>query len=88
MGYYHLTSENRKARKPHRCIWCGQAIIVGEQYIHIRGVMDGDMQTDAWHPECRTGAADECGTSGDWEFTAFDNERPAKQSPSEGEKHE
>lgn len=77
MGYQHLTTETRKARKPHRCIWCGQGIAAGDQYHHVRGVMDGDMQVDDWHPECRTTAADECGTDGEWEFTAWDNERPA-----------
>jgi len=80
MGYYHLSTESRKARKPHRCIWCGGVIAVGEQYTHCRGVMDGDMQTDDWHPECRTAAADECGTDGEWEFTAYEGTRPSAGS--------
>jgi len=78
VSYQSLTIESRKARKPHRCIWCGQGIAIGEQYTHCRGVMDGGMQTDDWHPECRKFAAEECGEDGgSWEFTAWGNERPS-----------
>lgn len=33
MSYTLLSERTRVARKPHRCIWCWQAIKVGESYV-------------------------------------------------------
>lgn len=40
-----LTDETRKARKQHRCNWCGNPIEKGEKYRHTVNVDGGDM----WH---------------------------------------
>ncbi|GAA6488445.1 hypothetical protein [Gordonibacter urolithinfaciens] len=45
-----LTQSHRvKARKEHRCDWCGKKIAVGETYTSSAHVMDGRAYT--WH-EC------------------------------------
>ena len=74
---YSLLSETRPtARKDHRCIWCGQKISKGEQYVAERSVFDGEMQNHHWHQECledcHIAFANEC----EWEFMPYSNDRP------------
>lgn len=67
----------RTAAKPHRCIWCGHQIDVGTRYKYVRGIFDGDPQSNHYHLECDKAAlawAREEG--GDGEFTPYENERP------------
>ena len=63
------------ARKPHRCIWCGETIATGMKYRHEISRYDV-MQNFHWHMECDADAADyfrECGES---EFQPYTAERP------------
>ena len=80
---YTLLSETRpKARKDHRCIWCGQVIPKGSEYVSERSVFDGEMQNHHWHEECLDSARennDEC----EWEFEPYGNERPEQPEQSE-----
>lgn len=81
---YELLSESRpKARKDHRCIWCGQKIEKGTTYISERSVFDGEMQNHHWHVECSE-ASQEYFSQGECEFDPYSNERPL---PGTGEKH-
>lgn len=78
MGYETIKAEDRKARKPHRCAWCGEKIEVGTVYRYVRGKLDGeDPQDGHYHPECDRAvtelAAEEGGSC---EFSIYDNERP------------
>ena len=41
-----------KARKPHRCEWCGQAIAAGESCYNYRGMWQEEWQNWYMHPEC------------------------------------
>lgn len=78
VSYRTISEESRKARKPHRCIWCGQTIEVGQRYTHRRGVFEGDLQTDDWHPECEKAAEEEMRAEGGyWEFSPYEGQRPA-----------
>jgi hypothetical protein len=52
-----ISDEWRKARKPHRCIWCGEAIVIGETYRHWRGKWEGEVMSNDWHKECDAAAA-------------------------------
>lgn len=52
MSYAMLLSKTRTARKPHRCIWCGEPINAGEKYIDHRYVGDDGPTADRYHPEC------------------------------------
>ena len=84
MSYTLLSETYPIARKEHRCIWCGQMIHKGDQYIAERSVFDGDMQNHHWHYECLTDARS--GQDSEWEFMPYSNERPApaaSASPSE-----
>lgn len=54
-----IANEWRKARKAHRCIWCGEQIEPGERYFHWRGVFEGDIQSNNWHKECDEAVASE-----------------------------
>lgn len=77
---YRLLSERKitAARKPHRCIWCGQPIPVGHPYTYERSVYDGEMQSHHWHDECARACADEVREwGGDFEFIPYENERGA-----------
>lgn len=66
------------ARKDHKCIWCGQAIPKGTEYIAERSVFDGEMQNHHWHPECLEDCKLAYAGESEWEFIPYDNERPAQ----------
>ena len=53
-----ISDEWRKARKPHRCIWCGEPIAIGETYRHWRGKFEGEVMSNDWHKECDDAASD------------------------------
>ena len=82
MSYALLSATTPKARKEHRCIWCGQKILIGETYRHERSVYDGDMQNHKWHLECDKASAEYFAENGE-EFDPYDNERPPKLQSSE-----
>lgn len=76
MSYTLLSQTTPKARKEHRCIWCGETILKGKQYTAERSVFDGEMQNHHWHPECledcRLENSDEC----EYEFLPYEHVRP------------
>jgi hypothetical protein len=63
------------ARKPHRCIWCGEAILKGEKHRHEISKYD-ELQDFRWHLECARAAQDNFRSSFEEEFSAYENERP------------
>lgn len=69
-----LTDETRKARKAHRCIWCGEPINPGDSYRYQSGVFEGDMQGNHWHHECVEEAA-EYGNELEDGFSAYEHSR-------------
>jgi hypothetical protein len=77
VSYNLISSEVRKARKPHRCIWCGQPIVAGEKYRHERSTFNGDFQVQDWHPECDDAFAEVVRyEGGEAEFSPYENDRP------------
>lgn len=78
MSYALLRDSWPIARKKHRCIWCGEFILVGEKYRREQSVYDGEFQNHAWHPECNTDAQDYFLEFGDEEFSAYSAERPKR----------
>lgn len=77
MTYALLAESFPTARKRHRCIWCGQHIAPGEKYRREKSVYDGEMQDFKWHPECAEAQQEEGRETGEWEFSSYENERPA-----------
>lgn len=78
MSDYALLSETKPvARKPHRCIWCGQTIPAGEKYLFQNIRWEGGVQGQHWHFECADAQQQEGRESGEWEFFPYENERPA-----------
>ncbi len=76
--YHCFSNKLIIARKQHKCIWCGEKIEPGFEYMRQRSVFDGVFQNHAWHPECNDDFIEE----GDTEFTAYSAERPpAKETP-------
>lgn len=73
-SYVQFSLTSRKARKPHRCIWCGHKITIGEKYLDERSLYDGNIQRHRWHPECSEASAES-----NEEFSAYDNERPSPE---------
>ena len=80
MSYTLFTMKTTRARIVHRCIWCGEPIDTGEQYLRERSVYDGNMQNFAWHQECRKSAEDGWDNGDDPEFTAYGGERPKQEA--------
>lgn len=77
MSYTLFSLDQRKAKKEHQCIWCGQKILVGEPYKDERSVYDGNIQRHRWHPECSDDSEKFFRESGDEEFDPYQNERPS-----------
>jgi len=48
----HIRSWTPRAKKRHRCAWCGTWIEVGEKHRAWCGKMDGDFQQNRMHDEC------------------------------------
>jgi hypothetical protein len=40
------------ARKAHRCIWCGRAVLAVERYRYALLIRDGRPEDQRWHGEC------------------------------------
>ncbi len=77
---YTLIEERtvKAARKAHRCIWCGEPIVIGAPYTYERSIFEGDPQSHHWHPECLDAMREVIhAEGGECEFTPYDNERPA-----------
>jgi lipocalin len=72
MTDFYNPSETRKARKDHRCTYCGEVINKGDDYTFQKGHYDGAWYELKMHPECWE---DQC-ENGDGEYTLYSNERP------------
>lgn len=79
MSYQLIEETKPKARKPHRCIWCGQQIEVGETYLREKSSYDQNLQDHKWHLECNAAAREEHAGEYEWELDPWDNERPGKR---------
>lgn len=65
----------RKAKKAHRCTYCGEKINQNDLYIFQKGVYDGCWYESKMHPECW----DDFVETGGGEYTPYSNERPKKE---------
>jgi hypothetical protein len=77
---HHTQSEDRKARKEHKCTWCAQVIPVGETYVSWLTFEDGAAMPNKMHQECYDAAS----ADGPFEYSPFDNERPERATVSGG----
>ncbi len=68
MSYSLLSRSAPRARKPHRCIWCGYPTIVGSKYVREASVYDGQMQNLAFHEACVKASDDYFNEVGEGEF--------------------
>jgi hypothetical protein len=78
MSYILFSLTERCAQKPHRCIWCNQRIVPGEQYLDERSLFEGSIQRFRWHPECNEANVQAFRETREAEFTAGENERPPR----------
>jgi hypothetical protein len=76
MGYALISERTHKALKRYRCIWCGESILAGQQYVREFSTYCGDIQRHNWHPECKEAADAYFQEGHDDEFSPWDNERP------------
>ena len=72
---YCTPPETRTARKPHRCMNCGETIETGTEYQRWMSVDGGKAQQNKMHPECLDALNEEFG-SGYWEYSPYAGERP------------
>ena len=79
MSYTPLSESKPKARKEHQCIWCGEKILIAENYHRETGIYDGGFQHSEWHLECILDAQEYFRKSLECEFDPGQNERPAKR---------
>ena len=85
-SYTMIAHESRKARKPHKCIWCGEVIIAGTKYLYERCIFEGDPYSNCWHHECNDYAVELNAGEYCWEFDPWQNHRPvALAAAMEGE---
>lgn len=75
MSYTLISERSHKALKRYLCIWCGELILPGQQYVREFSTYQGDVQKHKWHPECRDASA-EYFREVDDEFSPHDMERP------------
>lgn len=68
-----LATEHPKARKAHRCIWCGGSIAAGETYTRQQLVWEGTPQSNKYHADCFDSID---WTDCDGGFTPYEGERP------------
>jgi hypothetical protein len=68
------TMRMHKARKQHKCEWCGEPIEIGSPCEHFVGTWHNEFQDWRMHPECYVNAskADSL-TDG---VAPYENERP------------
>lgn len=78
MADHHRTPTHQKARKEHRCIYCGGPILVREQYVQQTGFFDGEPYRNRYHAECYDACAEECAYYGEWEFSPYNGEYPER----------
>jgi len=69
MSYDLISKTTPRARKDHRCIWCGGTIEKGHKYIRERSTYNGEFQNHAWHEVCFVSFCDSPEIEG--EFDAY-----------------
>ena len=74
MSDHHTTPTQPKARKEHRCIYCGGPILVGEQYVQQTGIFDSAPYRNRYHGECW----DDCEDDVVWEFSPYAADYPPR----------
>lgn len=52
MENYTFEDKSRKARKEHRCIWCGEMVKIGEIYRYCSFIWENGYNHQHWHLEC------------------------------------
>lgn len=78
MSDYHGEPTRPKARKEHRCIYCGGPILASEQYVHQTGFYEGEPYRSRYHNECWTDCAEEATHYGAWDFTPHSADYPPR----------
>lgn len=78
----HFTeTTTQKAKTLHRCSWCWQNIVPGEEYKRYRHFDGGDACTVKLHPECHDVMLEEAAEEGGYLEWTPGMERPAKKEP-------
>lgn len=84
MGEF-VTGSTPKARKEHRCEWCGQAILVGEKHELNEGRREGGWFRARLHIECQNAWNEWTRRWGDdCEFDAHQMQRGKAEEREEG----
>lgn len=78
MGYATEATTHR-ARKPKRCSWCYELIVVKEPYRRYRCFNDGSVTTISMHQECFDDMQEAAQQEGGWyEWIPGSADRPLK----------
>jgi len=68
--------KNVTARKQHKCMNCGEKILIGEAYNKWTTFNCGDVGINKMHIECYEALSGD----GEFEYSLYDGERPSKRS--------
>jgi len=74
-----LRDERIKAAKVHRCIWCGEEILKGEQHRIQAGKVYGEFQANRYHEDCYEAAIEDF-RKGDCDFEEASHKRGTTES--------
>lgn len=77
MGTSSCIDYIKRAKKEHKCSWCGEKILLGESYKRWRWYDSSDVTTCKLHDECFNVHSDKV-TEGECEFSLYDNCRGRK----------
>lgn len=69
-------SKKVKAKKRHRCLYCGQSIEIGELYSRETGIFEDDFQNFALHLECLAEHHENSKEDNDYTIYPYDSPRP------------
>ena len=75
MSYALLSLTKPVARKVHKCIWCGEKILKGEQYYNESSIYEEKFQYHHWHQECNNIITEYMNGEPDFEFNPHEMKR-------------
>jgi len=82
MSYQVISTTLPTAKKEHKCIWCGESILINELHAKDVGVYECDFQSNRYHIECYNASHTYFKESGENCFEPYDNKRGSTEEKS------
>ena len=72
MSYQFQHKTTPKAKKEHKCFWCGTTIKIGEKHIKWVGLYE-DFSSNRWHDKCYSTYVFQTKAKPDFQLVAYNN---------------